>query len=280
MRRDLSSTSVAVTGGAQGIGRAIAAALVARGARVVIGDLDAELGARTAAELGGGTASYALDVSDPASFAAFLAFAEEATGGLQALVNNAGIMPIGPFLDEADALTRKAVEIDLAGVLTGTKLAGRTFLARGDGHVVNIASVMGTLASPNAATYCAAKYGVVGLGHALRQEWRGSGVRITTICPGFVRTGLIAGMSAPRGTGWLTVVDPEDVAAAVVKAVRRNRSKTVFVPRPVGVVSTSSNSLPTVLRDALFRALGGDKVTTGLDREARAAYQRSMEDSR
>lgn len=277
-RADLTGTNVAITGGAQGIGRAIAEALVARGARVLLGDIDAARVEATAAALGPAATWRPLDVTAPASFAAFLDAGGDLAGGLDVLVNNAGIMPIGPFLDEADALTDRAIDIDLRGVLTGTRLAGSRFHARGSGHVINIASVMGTLASPHAATYCAAKFGVVGLGHALRQEWRGSGVSISTICPGFVRTGLIAGMSAPRGTGWLLMVDPEDVAKAVVKAVRRNRSKTVFVPRTVGAASRGANTLPDGARDFFFRASGGDRVTSDLDREARAAYQQTMEE--
>lgn len=279
MRRELRSTTVAITGGAQGIGRAIAADLASQGAVVLIGDLDADRAAQTAAELGGSVRSVGLDVTDPASFAAFLDLADQLSGGLDVLVNNAGIMPIGPFLEESDALTAKALDIDLRAVVAATKLAGRRFVGRGSGQVVNIASVMGTLAAPNAATYCAAKYGVVGLGHALRQEWRGTGVTITTICPGFVRTGLIAGMSAPRGTEWFAVADPEDVARVVVKAIRCNRSRTIFTPRAVGSISKGSGVLPDGLRDWFFRLSGGDKVTTELDGAARAAYQNSMEGS-
>lgn len=277
-RRDLASTNVAVTGGAQGIGLAIAEALVARGAHVVIGDLDAELATRTAEELGDHVVASALDVTDHESFSAFLSYADEAfAGGLHVLVNNAGIMPIGAFLDESDDLTDKAISVDLGGVITGTKLAGRLFRQRGDGHVVNIASVMGTLASPHAAAYCAAKFGVVGLGQALRQEWRGTGVGITTICPGFVRTGLIAGMSAPRGTEWAMVVDPEHVAEAVVRAVVRDKSRTVFVPKAVGALSNTTGAMPVGFRDWLFRISGSNRVTSDLDASARADYQASME---
>ena len=198
-------------------------------------------------------------------------------GGLDVLVNNAGIMPIGPFLEEPDRLTDRTVDVDVRGVLVGTKLAGRRFLAQGDGHVVNIASIMGTIASPNAATYCATKYAVVGLGHALRQEWRGTGVRISTICPGFVRTELIAGISAPRPVERFVVVDPEQVADEVVAVLRQDRSRTVAVPSPAGLTARVSNNLPIGLRDFLFRASGGNRVTTGLDREARATYQQKME---
>ncbi|OBJ71010.1 SDR family NAD(P)-dependent oxidoreductase [Mycobacterium sp. 1274756.6] len=274
----ISGLRVAITGGAQGIGRAIAEALIGAGARVALGDVQEEAVRQTATELGDGRASaHRLDVADPASIAGFLDAATTALGGLDVLVNNAGIMPIGPFLAEEPTLTARTIEIDLMGVLTATRLAGARFAERGRGHVVNIASVMGTLASPNAATYCAAKHAVVGFSAALRQEWRGSGVAISAICPGFVRTELIAGMTAPPLLDRFLVCDPEDVAAAVATELRRGRSRTVFVPKPVGWVSRGSAPLPTPLVDAVFRLSGGNKVTTELDRTARAAYRARAE---
>lgn len=135
----------------------------------------------TAAELGAN--GYPLDVMDPTSFEVFLENTTVDLGGFDVLVNNAGIMPIGPFLAEDRNLTRRAIEIDLLGVMLGTRLAGARFAKHGSGHVINVASVMGTLASPNAATYCAAKYGVVGFSAALRQEWRGTGVRSRRSAP-------------------------------------------------------------------------------------------------
>jgi NAD(P)-dependent dehydrogenase (short-subunit alcohol dehydrogenase family) len=188
---------VAITGGAQGIGRAIAQALIDAGCRVAIGDIQEAAVTQTATELGAHASGHRLDVTDASSFESFLDQATAALGGIDVLVNNAGIMPIGPFLAEDAGVIRRTIDIDLIGVLTGTRLAGTRFAERGSGHIVNIASVMGTLASPNAATYCAAKYAVVGFSAALRQEWRGNGVKVSAICPGFVRTDLIAGMSAP-----------------------------------------------------------------------------------
>jgi NAD(P)-dependent dehydrogenase (short-subunit alcohol dehydrogenase family) len=266
---------VAITGGAQGIGRATAARLVRDGARVVIGDVQEATATTTAGEVG--ARALPLDVTDERSFAAFLEESAALLGGLDALVNNAGVMPIGPFLDEPDHVTGRTVDVDLRGVLTGTKLAGRRFAEQGHGHVVNIASVMGTLASPNAATYCATKYAVVGLGEALRQEWRGTGVHLSTVCPGFVRTELIAGISAPAPLERFVVIDPERVADEVSGVLGRPRSRTVFVPKPAGLASRVSASLPVALRDLVFRAGGGNQVTTGLDRAARAAYQRKLE---
>ena len=268
---------VAITGGAQGIGRAIAEALIGAGAKVALGDVQDGAVKQTATELGPAATGYRLDVTDEAGFATFLDQATADLGGLDVLVNNAGIMPIGPFLEESAGVTRRTIEIDVLGVMTGTRLAGARFARRGSGHIVNIASVMGTLASPNAATYCAAKYAVVGFSESLRQEWRGSGVRISAICPGFVRTELIAGMSAPGPLERFLVVNPEDVAAAVVAELGKGTSRTVFVPKLVGLVSRGTASLPTALVDAAFRLSGGNKVTAELDREKRAAYQAKVE---
>lgn len=268
---------VAVTGGAQGIGRCIAEQLVAGGASVVIGDVQKDVAETTAEEVG--CVALPLDVTDDAAFASFVDQAASAMGGLDALVNNAGIMPIGPFLEEDDRTTLRCVEIDLLGVLSGTKLAGRRFHAQGHGHVVNVASALGTFASPNAATYCATKFAVVGFGEALRQEWHGSGVEVTTICPGFVRTELIAGMRPPAGSERLLMIDPEQVAASVVKALAAGRSRTVSVPAHLVPSVKTFKLLPESLRDRVFRAVGGHRVTSGLDQGARASYQRRIENS-
>ena len=121
--RSLAGRVVAITGGARGIGRATAAALVARGARVAIGDIDGPLAEKTAAELGAGTLGLPLDVTSRASFAAFLDQVEDRLGPLDILVNNAGIMPIGPFAQETDATARRMVDINVHGVIYGSKLA-------------------------------------------------------------------------------------------------------------------------------------------------------------
>ncbi|MCX5046736.1 SDR family oxidoreductase [Aldersonia sp. NBC_00410] len=274
--KSLQNLHVAITGGARGIGGEIARAFVARGATVVIADIDIDIATTTAAELGTAVLARQLDVSDPAAFAAFLDEVEATGGPLDVLVNNAGIMPIGPFLDEPDAITTRTIDIDVRAVLTGTKLAGARFAERGGGHVVNIASVMGTMASPNAATYCAAKFALVGFGQALRQEWRGTGVEITTVCPGFVRTELIAGMRANALMERLAMVDPDAVAKVVVAAVTSGRSGEVYVPKQAELLSKGTGVLPGRLRDFLFRIAGGDKVTNTVNEQARADYRRRV----
>ena len=157
--RSLAGQVVAITGAARGIGRATAAALIAEGARVAIGDIDAALAEQTASELGGGTVGLPLDVTDRASFAAFLDQIEARLGPLDVLINNAGIMPIGPFIEESDATARRMVDINVHGVIFGSKLALERFVPRGRGHLVQLASAAGKAGFPGGATYCATKPG-------------------------------------------------------------------------------------------------------------------------
>ena len=131
--RELRGRAVAVTGAARGIGHATARALHRAGMKVAIGDLDAALAEAAAGELGGDAVGFALDVTDPASFEAFLAAAEEALGPLDVLVNNAGILHLGPFVEEEDDATRRQVDVNLFGVINGTRLILPRFRARGGG---------------------------------------------------------------------------------------------------------------------------------------------------
>src|SRR4051812_13914613 len=142
-RQSLSGKVVAITGGARGIGKATATALVRKGCRVAIGDLDLTLAEETAAGLGGGTVALALDVTDRASFEAFLDEAERQLGPIDVVVNNAGIMPVTPFVEEKADSVRRQVDINLHGVLTGTQLAIERMAPRRGGHIVNIASQAG-----------------------------------------------------------------------------------------------------------------------------------------
>lgn len=271
----LSRHTVAITGGARGIGRSTAQAFLAAGARVAIGDIDADLVAATAEELG--CAGFALDVADVASFTAFLDDAEEALGPLAVLVNNAGIMSTGSFLDEPLHVAERQLGINVTGVVIGSKLAGNRFATRGTGHLVNIASVAGVIASPGLATYCASKHAVAGLGEALRQELPARGVAVTTILPGFVRTELIAGLSPGRIVERIGVVEPEQIADAIVDAVATGHVGARFVPRAGAATARLMNVLPVRMRDGLSRRLGGHDVMLRTDETARAAYRARTE---
>src|SRR5574338_1230257 len=139
---------VAITGGARGIGKCTAQSLIRRGARVAIGDLHAELAEETAAELGGNCVAFELDVTDRESFSRFLDSAESELGPIDVVINNAGIMPIGPFIEETDETAKTMIDINLHGVIYGTKLALERMLPRGSGHIVNIASQAGKAGLP------------------------------------------------------------------------------------------------------------------------------------
>ena len=170
--RSLYGKVVAITGGARGIGKATAQALVRKGAKVAIGDLDVELAQKTAAELGGDTLALELDVTRRDSFEGFLDQVEERLGSLDVLVNNAGIMPIGDFVEESDRTAQMMVDINVHGVLYGMKLALPGMQRRNSGHIVNIASQAGKAGFPGGATYCGTKHFVVGASEAVRQEVR------------------------------------------------------------------------------------------------------------
>ena len=267
-RRSLSGKVVAITGGARGIGKATAAALVAKGCRVAIGDLDLELAEKSAAHLGGGTVALPLDVTDRDSYERFLDEAERQLGPLDVVINNAGIMPVTPFEEEGENSIRRQIDINLIGVITGTQLAARRFRARGSGHIVNIASQAGKAGIPGIATYSGTKHGVVGMSEAVRAELRGSGVEVSCVMPTVVNTELTSGV----GQKWVKPVEASDVADEIVDALEVPRFD-VFVPRANGAIYKVLGPLPRSWREAIGRAMKIDKLMLEVDHGARRAYE-------
>jgi NADP-dependent 3-hydroxy acid dehydrogenase YdfG len=260
---------VAITGAARGIGRATAEALVREGARVAVGDLDADLARRTAEKLGPNAAAFALDVTDRASFERFLDAVDAQLGPVDVLVNNAGIMPLGPFVDEDDITARRMVDINVHGVMHGMKVALPRLLARGDGHLVNIASAAGKGPYPGGATYCGTKHFVVGVSDAVRGELRGTGVEISVVMPVVVDTELASGVRTARG---VPKVKPDDVAAAIVEVLRRPRFD-VYVPRSLGPLTALAGVVPRRVRELALRTIGADQVLWRVDGSARREYE-------
>ena len=267
-RRSLSGKVVAITGGARGIGKATATALVRKGCRVAIGDLDLALAEQTAAELGGGTIAVALDVTDRDSFAAFLDEAERQLGPLDVVVNNAGIMPVTPFAEESVDSIRRQLDINVYGVIVGTQLAIERMRPRGGGHIVNLASQAGKGGFPGIATYSGTKHAVVGISESVRAELRGSGVEVLCVMPTVVNTELTAGV----GQKWVKPVEATDVADAVVEALEVPKFD-VYVPKSNGALIRTTSLMPRAAAEWVGRAMGTDKLMTEVDHEARRAYE-------
>jgi NADP-dependent 3-hydroxy acid dehydrogenase YdfG len=220
-QRILTGQVAAITGGARGIGRATAEAFLREGMRVAIGDLDLATAQKTARELGHGTIALELNVTERASVKAFMDAVEEQLGPIDVMVNNAGIMQVGHNVwDEDDATTLRMIDININGVMYGIKEAVPRMLARGRGHVVNIASSAGKAGFPGGATYCGTKHYVVGVSEALRAELRGTGVEVSCVMPVVVNTELASGLVETRG---IKTVQPEDVAGEIVAALQEAR---------------------------------------------------------
>jgi short-subunit dehydrogenase len=177
-------------------------------------------------------------------------------------------MPVGPFVQEDPSVTRRQVEINVLGVMTGTRLALHRMVPRRRGHVVNIASAAGRVAVPGEAVYTATKHAVVGFGEALRAELRGTGVHVTTVMPSLASTELAAGMRPPR---FVPMVKPEQVADAIVGALERPKLEVMVPAWTTGLVRLQL-AMPAGFRDAMRRFFRIEEVSGEIDYSARAAY--------
>ena len=210
-----------VTGGASGIGRALGAALVRRGDRVVLADVDGAAAAEVAQQLDaagpGGATAATVDVREADAVAALVSGTAERHGRLDLLFNNAGLGIGGPAEELAPAHWDRTIDVNLRGVLHGVQAAYPLMLRQGHGHIVNTASLAGLLPMPGSAPYATTKWAVVGLSLSLRVEGAGRGVRVSVVCPGGVDTPILdKGMPAdlPRVPG----AEGRDARALVTRA--------------------------------------------------------------
>jgi short-subunit dehydrogenase len=264
--------TIAITGAARGIGYATAKALLARGARVVIGDRDVAVleSAVTRLSSSGQVSGYPLDVTDKESFATFLDKARtDGSGHVDVLINNAGVMPVGAFLEQSEQAIRSAIEVNFYGVLTGCRLVLPDMVKRRRGHIVNVASMAGMVAVPGQLVYAGTKFAVVGLSTAMADEFAPHGVEVTVIMPTFTNTELIAGTNA---TGASKPVQPEDIAAAIVKALDKPKTH-VSVPAPLRFVGAVTAMLSPRSRRWLAKQMGTDRVFLDFDTQARKSYE-------
>lgn len=264
--------TIAISGAARGIGLATATALLRRGARVVIGDRDVSALDKAIHGLGPGrpVTGYPLDVTDRESFAAFLDKARtDGDGRIDVLINNAGVMPVGPFLEQTPESIRSATEVNFYGVLNGCQLVLPEMVKRRAGHIINIASMAGIVAVPGQVLYAGTKFAVVGLSTAMADEFAPQGVAVTAVLPTFTNTELISGTNPSAAQ---KPVEPEDIAAAVVKVLEKPKTL-VSVPGFGRRTAILASLLPDRGRRWLNKKTGNDTVFLQFDTAARKAYE-------
>jgi NAD(P)-dependent dehydrogenase (short-subunit alcohol dehydrogenase family) len=233
---DPTGRRVLVTGAASGLGRATAARFAASGDRVLLTDVDEVAVRRAADELGmtagpGQVLAHHLDVRDDAGWAEVRDRVHRAWGGLDVLVNNAGVAGGGRFAAVPIEDWEWILEVNLLGVVRGCRTFVPDLQAQGAGHVVNVASLAGLLVPPVMASYNVSKAGVVALSETLRSELAPAGVGVTCVCPGFFATNLLASLRTPdpaiaslvRKLMGASPTNADEVADRIHDAVRRDR---------------------------------------------------------
>ena len=187
---ELSGRRAFVTGGAQGIGRAVAAALTRSGVKVAIADLDGEASRRTAKEIGAGAVE--VDVRERASVERAFGEALKLLGGCDICIANAGVSTMQRALELTDEEWDFNFAVNARGIFLTNQIAARHFVAQGSGCIVNTASLAAKIGAPLLAHYSASKFAVLGWTQALARELAPSGIRVNAVCPGFVKTGMQA----------------------------------------------------------------------------------------
>lgn len=254
---ELRGSNVLLTGASGGIGRALAEAFAARGAKVVLSGRRTEVLEPLAERIGGRV--VAADLAERDAPGELLAKA----GPVDVLVANAalpasGLLP-GYSLDEVD----RALDVNLRAPIVMAKLAGERMADRGRGHLVFMSSLAGKAASGRASLYNATKFGMRGFALALREDLRPHGVGVSTVFPGFIRdAGMFAeaGVTLPRGVGTRT---PGDVARATVRAVERDVAEIDVAPLGLRLGALIGGAAPA-LAAAVQRRAGGDRITRDL----------------
>lgn len=220
----LAGKTALVTGGASGIGAAISAAFIAKGAKVAVLDINADIAQAQAAKLGSNARPFVCDVANPASVGKAVADVASSFGGIDIAVNSAGVV----FLAPAEALSvedwDRTININLKGSFLVTQAVGRAMIAQGrGGKIINLASQAGSVAIEDHVAYCASKFGVIGMSKTFAAEWGRHGIRVNTISPTIVLTELgkkawagEKGDAAKKRIPAGRFAYPEEIAAAAV----------------------------------------------------------------
>jgi short-subunit dehydrogenase len=259
---ELRGRTALVTGATGGLGNAIARALAGRGASVIVTGRRADALAPLAAETGG--RALACDLTDPADVERLL----DEAGDVDVLVANAGLPGSGHISTFSDEDIDRALAVNLRAPMVMARRLAEPMAARGGGHIVFVSSLSGKVASGGGSVYAATKFGLRGFAHGLREDLRDSGVGVSVVLPGFIRdSGMFhdAGVKLP---GFVGTKAPADVAAAVLRAIERDRAEIDVAPVSMRVGAAFAGLAPE-LSARMQRRLGGAAVADAMARAQR-----------
>ena len=259
-----------VTGGARGIGLSIAQRLAREGARVVIADLDGDAAVLAAREIGSDARGFALDVGESDDYRRVVAEVEDTLGPIDIVVNNAGIMPVGPLLEESRGVAEATMRVNFWSHYISYQVLAPRMIARGRGHFINVTSAAGAIHSPGLASYVASKHAATGFARSAREELVGTGVTISTVMPAAVRTQLVDGIPF-KWWEKLGIIPPSWVARDAVGTVR-NRPAVVGSPRGTVLALRLQHLIPEWLWLLGRRVVNADRTVGPVDRSARSEY--------
>lgn len=227
-----------ITGAASGLGKALAMELSTLGAIVVVSDIDEQGGNAVVEQLksrGGQASFFTLDVSEAETFQQVINEIVVRYGQLDLLINNAGYSVNGEVRHLPPEAWRRITEVNFLGLVYGSRLAYLQMLKQGSGQIVNIASVFGLVSAPVASAYVATKHAVVGFSRSLRHEAAAFGIKVNTVCPGFIHTSFFENtkyVGAPKNKMLkkltFSLMEPQKAAQKILHGVQKNKEVLAF----------------------------------------------------
>lgn len=260
--KEVSGKTALITGAARGMGLALASHFVEDKAKVVLIDINGEALEKAAAQLrntGGEVYPYVCDVTDRAKVYELADLVHKEVGTIAVLVNNAGVVFGGEFMDVADEHHQKTMDVNIMAYMWVTKAFLPDILEKKEGHLIYLASSAGLLGVNMLSSYCASKHAVIGFAESLRFELMKAGLKdihITIVCPLYVNTGMFEGTKPPRMFGWLKT---EEMCEKIYKAMKKNKPM-LIVPGQARIAALSK-ILPPSLMYKIARIL---KVDTSM----------------
>lgn len=265
-----------VTGGARGIGLAIAHDLAGVGYQVVLGGPDVESCRAAAREVGQDCLGWRLDVTETQGIERFVEAVEAEVGPIEVWVNNAGVMPTGPAEQVAPVLADLTIDVNFRALVHTCRIVVPRMRSRGRGCLVNVASATALIPLADLAVYSGTKAAVTAFSDALRRELRGSGVQVVVIHPHHTTTAMGAGLAR---IPVLRPIAPKKVSAAVLVALRHGRPE-ASVPGWLGPAARLLALFPWRVRDRIVTLLRVHEIATHADPVARRAYTDTLLRSR